>query len=194
MSHPDADRWNQRYQQELYHPLINVRPLLLENAFLLPACGLAFEAAMGLGGNAGFLLERGLHVIGVDVSEVAVRQAKKRLPDLMAAIADLTCFYLPPNTFDVILNFYYLQRELWPVYKKALHPGGLIFIETLTLEMLRIHPEIDPAYLLEPGELREGFADLHILVYREGWEANKNGHQRAVAGLVARLVDKNQGT
>ena len=102
--------------------------------------------------------------------------------------------WLPPATFDVILNFYYLQRELWPVYKFALRPGGLLFIETLTLDMLQIHPETGLEYLLQPGELFDSFADMQILVYREGWQTGKNGHQRAVASLVARLVDKNAGT
>ncbi len=187
MSHPDADRWNARYQQDPYRTLLEARPLLAQNAHLLPRQGLAFEAAMGLGANSAFLLERGLRVIGVDVSDVAVRQARQRLPGLMAVVADLNRFYLPADTFDVILNFYYLQRDLWPVYKRALRPGGLLFFETLTLEMLQIHPETEPAYLLKPGELRQAFEDMEILVYREGWEGGKRGHQRAVASLVARM-------
>jgi tellurite methyltransferase len=194
MPHPDASRWNERYQQEPTRALVEARPLLVQNVALLPRDGLAFEAAMGLAGNAGLLLEHGLRVIGVDVSDVAVRQAKRRLPGLMAVVADLNRFYLPVATFDVILNFFYLQRNLWPVYKKALRPGGLIFIETLTIDMLQIHPETEPGYLLNPGELRQGFSDLQILVYREVWETGKNGHRRAVASLIARLVDKNEGT
>jgi tellurite methyltransferase len=194
VSHRDAARWNERYQQEPFRTPIDARPLLVQNAALLPQQGLAIDVAMGLAGNASFLLERGLRVIGVDISEVAVRQAKVRLPALFAAVADLNRFYLPPAIFDVILNFYYLQRELWPVYKFALRPGGLLFIETLTLDMLQIHPETEPEYLLQPGELYASFADMQILVYREGWQTGMNGHRRAVASLVARLVDKNAGT
>ena len=190
MPHPDAARWNARYQHDGYNALVEPRELLVQNADLLPPAGLVFEAAMGLGGNAGYLLERGLRVVGVDVSDVAVRQVKRRLPALMAVIADLNNFCLPTKAFDVILNFYYLQRELWPVYKRALRPGGLLFIETMTLDMLQINPDTDPAYLLKPGELRAAFEDLQILSYREGWTHGRRGHRRAVASLVARLVDK----
>ncbi len=149
---------------------------------------------MGLGGNAAFLLEQGLRVVGVDVSEVAVFRAKQRMPGLMAVVADLNHFFLPEYTFDVILNFFYLQRELWPRYQRALRPGGLLFFETLTIDMLQIHPEIEPAYLLKPGELRQGFEEMEILVYEEVWEEEKSGHRRSVASLVARLVDKKAGT
>jgi hypothetical protein len=194
MTNPDAARWNERYGQDSNLMPVEPRPLLVRHVDLLPREGLAFEAAMGLGGNAGYLLERGLRVIGVDVSEVAVSQAKRRLPGLMAAVADLNRFYLPAGAFDVILNFYYLQRDLWPIYKRALRPAGLLFFETLTLDMLKVHSEIDRAYLLEPGELREAFADLQILVYREGWETGRSDRSRAVASLVARLVDKTEGT
>ena len=31
----------------------------------------------------------------------------------MAVIADLEYFYIPSDTFDVIINFLYLQRDLW---------------------------------------------------------------------------------
>jgi SAM-dependent methyltransferase len=35
------------------------------------------DIAMGLGGNAAFLLERGLRVVGLDISWVALQRAKQ---------------------------------------------------------------------------------------------------------------------
>jgi SAM-dependent methyltransferase len=142
---------------------------------------------MGLGDNAGFLIERGLDVIGVDISSVAVIRAKRRWPELNAILADLTGFYLPVRYFDVILNFYYLQRELWQEYRRALKPHGILFIEVLTREMIKIKPEIDPSSLVEPGELWEAFSDWDVLHYHECWTEIDQGRQRAVASLVARL-------
>jgi SAM-dependent methyltransferase len=185
MAHPDALHWNRRYEQEKRAGFERPRPLLLEQLWRLPAHGLALDAAMGLGSNAGCLLTHGLKVVGVDVSDTALRLAKARFPALMAVQADLVQFYLPENTFDVILNFFYLERRIWPAYSRALKPGGILIFETLTQEMLSIHPDINPLYLLSSGELLHGFPELETLVYHEGWVENATQHPRAVASLVA---------
>jgi tellurite methyltransferase len=180
-SHPDALHWNRRYEEENRSSFERPRQFLLEHLGRLPDHGLALDAAMGLGGNAGCLLAHGLSVIGVDISDTALHHAKARFPTLMAAQADLAQFYLPENTFDVILNFFYLERRIWPAYSLALKPGGILIFETLTEEMLSILPEINPKYLLSPGELFHAFQDLEVLVYREGWVESV----RPVASLVA---------
>ncbi len=186
MTPSDAHRWDERYRQDLQSRSRSPRPLLVENAGRLPVGGLALDVAMGPGTNAAYLLERGLQVVGVDVSAVAVGWAKARWPELMAVVADLNHFCLPGDTFDVVLNFYYLQRELWSAYRRILKPGGLLLIETFTQDMLAVKGEIDPQYLLEPGELRAAFQDWDILVYREGWVNSDHGNRRAVASLAAR--------
>jgi len=187
MPHEDALRWNHRYRHdERYATFATPRPFLVENAGHLPARGLGLDLAMGLGGNAAFLLERGLRVVGVDIAWVAVRQAAARLPDLMVAVIDLKHFYLPADSFDVILNLFYLQRDMWPNLRQALRPGGVLVFETLTRGMLALRPSMDQRYLLESGELRQAFADWEILVYREGWVETRSGGMQAVASLVAR--------
>jgi SAM-dependent methyltransferase len=184
----DAIRWDNRYKTDERHASHRgPREFLVEHADCLPKSGYALDVAMGLGDNAGFLIERGLDVIGVDISSVAVIQAKRRWPELNAILADLTGFYLPVRYFDVILNFYYLQRELWQEYRRALKPHGILFMEVLTSEMIKIKPEIDPSFLVEPGELWEAFSDWDVLHYHECWTEIDQGRQRAVASLVARL-------
>lgn len=182
----DATRWNRRYLEAARATFAAPRPFLLEQAGHLPAHGLALDLAMGLGGNTAFLLARGLQVVGIDIADVAVRQAKARLPQVMAVVADLYQFELPPATFDVILDFYFLQRTLWPQMQRALRPGGVLVMETLTQAQRTLQSDIDPQYLLHAGELHDAFAGLDILVYREGWAAGGYGHRRAVASLVAR--------
>jgi SAM-dependent methyltransferase len=190
MPFEDAERWNARYSQEgsRYSRFLQPRPFLVRCAPYLPEAGFALDAAMGLGGNAGFLLERGLRVVGVDISSAALRQARQRLPRLEAVLADLTSFFLPPASFDVILNFYYLQRDLWAQYASALRPGGVLIFETLTTGMQAHLPKVDPAYLLAPGELRSAFPTLELLQYEEGWKVSDSGHPKAIASLAARKL------
>ncbi len=190
----DANRWNLRYRAGADSASDFPRSLLVEHADLLPSSGLALDIAMGLGGNAGFLLQRGLRVVGVDISDVAVSRAKKEFTDLLAVVADLERFSIPPFKFDVILNFLYLQRNLWESIQSGLKPGGLLFLECLTDEMLSIHPDIDHSYLLKHDELLHTFMDsknrneMEILYYHEGWSYSNNAHRRATAALIARRV------
>jgi hypothetical protein len=141
---------------------------------------------MGLGGNAGFLIERGLKVMGFDVSEVGARRAKERWPTLMAAIFDLTRFNLPQASFDVLLNFYFLQRDLWPLYRRVIRSGGVLIMETLMIDNLSVRPDYNPDFLLRPDELRCAFADWELIVYREGWIDRGGRWPRAVASILAR--------
>jgi|DewCreStandDraft_4_1066084.scaffolds.fasta_scaffold00001_602 2-polyprenyl-3-methyl-5-hydroxy-6-metoxy-1,4-benzoquinol methylase len=186
MAQTDAIRWNSRYQESSYLDLREPRSLLIEASQWLPAGGYALDLAMGLGHNAAFLCRRGFKVVGVDISWVAVKHARSLYPEILAVCADLENFSLPPNTFDVILNFYYLQRSIWENVRKWLKPQGLLIIETMTQEMKSLKPEIDDRYLLAPNELLNAFSDFEILLYREGWQEQEKGHPRAAASLIAR--------
>jgi len=185
MSTEDAVRWNRKYLERDLVTVREPRPLLVEHRRLLPRAGRALDVAVGLGSDAAFLLERGLAVVGVDISLVALRAAKARLPRLQAVNADLDRFPLPRSAFEVILNFYFLNRELWPAYETALRPGGLLLVETLTEETRSVRPDIEPRYLLRPGELRAAFRHWEVVTHREEWTV-RNGQRWAVACLVAR--------
>ncbi len=192
MTGEDADRWNSRYLAEDLSISHQPSRLLIDHLDLLPRQGLALDLAMGLGHNAGVLLRHGLRVVGVDISWVAVRQAKLNFPGLMCAVVDLERFLIPVNIFDVIINTLYLQRSLWQPIVFGLKIGGIVLIECLTEDMLELHPEIDPSYLLKSGELRQTFTEpgisrnLELLSYSEGWKLSNAQHRRATACLVAR--------
>lgn len=186
MPQSDAERWNTRYQNDArYHRDPGPREFLLSCEPYLPTCGLALDAATGLGGNAGYLSKRGLQVIGVDISRVALRRARMRYPALWLVQADLCHFPLPANRFDLIINFYYLERSVWRDFPRALRPGGVLVVETLTREMRQIQPDIPEEYLLAPGELRELFSGLKVLHYREEWIEGSGSHPRPIASLLA---------
>jgi SAM-dependent methyltransferase len=186
MAHNDAERWNKRYQQAGPDAYPDPRSFLVEYSHLLPRRGLALDLAMGAGQNAAYLVERGLEVVGLDISLTALMQARKRCPGIMAAVVDLEHYSVPGTRFDVLLNLYYLQREWFAEFERILKPGGLLVLETLLHSMQEQRPDLDPRHLLQPGELRGAFAAWDILVYREGWVTSDHGHQKAVASLIAR--------
>jgi len=182
----DASRWNERYLTSDRHTFSNARALLTTHTHLLPPNGLALDLAMGLGGSSGFLLDQGFSVVGVDIAEVAVRKAKRNYPQLMAVVADLTDFQFPAGTFNIICNFFYLERSAWSNLTVWLKPGGLLFYETLTQDMLQLDPTINPNHLLKPNELKIAFSDFSVLFYEEGWYGDQ--HPRATARLIAQKI------
>jgi hypothetical protein len=70
----DAIRWDTRYQSDERHATRRgPRSFLVEHAAYLPSSGLALDVAMGLGDNAGFLIEQGLGVVGVGCNQPGER-------------------------------------------------------------------------------------------------------------------------
>ncbi len=187
MSKDDSRRWNARYRNQFY----DAEPLpraILESALPhLKPTGLALDLAMGLGVNARWLVERGFRVLGVDVSSEAVLYAKKRCPQLMAVLADLDDLFLPPKAFSTILNFYFLKRDLVSDFARMIQPGGIAIVETLTVDMLELNPEMPAEFLLQRGELPLLFKGWDILLYQEGWRPADHGGQKSVASLIAQF-------
>lgn len=169
MTHPDAERWNARYAADsgdwLEH---QPRQLLLDHAQLLPKRGVALDTAAGVANNGTYLARRGLHVVALDISLTALQLALQRasadsLP-LSAAVYDLSHLWLPMDYFNVIVNFHFLERATFPVFRQTLKPGGLLIFETF----LRLDEDSPtPHYYLEPGELLNAFSDFEIIHWKE---------------------------
>ncbi len=189
MPHPDAQRWDERYQHEGDFWLERKpRQLLTSNAHLLPAEGRALDSACGVAINALFLAQHGLRAFALDISEYALRLAKQRassigLP-LEAAVIDLSNPWLPAAHFEVIVNFHFLERGTIPVYRQALTSGGLIFFDTFSKRGER---NDNPVYYLDPGELIGWFHNFEIIHYAENdLIPSVNHSKRGIAQLIAR--------
>ncbi len=179
-----ANSWEERYAKPGLYAGREPVEFLMEVAALLPK-GDVLDLAMGEGRNALFLAERGFRVFGLDRSPTAVKKARQQAEQCSVKIdcwvADLEQFPLPAHRFDVVLCFYFLDRNLWTAMRESVKPGGYLVAETYTVGQLRFasgprHPE----HLLRSGELRGSFLDWRILFYREITE------KRAVASLLAR--------
>jgi len=184
-----AKEWDERYRLGLTMP-DEPAALLVENLSLLPKGGKALDIAMGTGRNALYLASLGFRVTGIDLSAVAVEKCREKAERLdlpiEALVADLEHHPLPSEEYDLIVNFYYLQRSLAPQIVAGLKPGGVLVFETFTIDQLQFGwgPKI-PDYLLRPGELHEMFAGLEMLLYQEGVIQGDRG-PKAVARLIGR--------
>ena len=177
--------WDQIYSTERY--IYGTRPadFLVEVLDQLRK-GLALDIAMGEGRNAVYLAKKGFKVEGVDYSDVAIRKAHRLAKNHRVAIhainADLNDYQIKQNHYDLIININYLQRSLAPMIKAGLKSGGFLVFENQTVDQLK-NPGgqgINQEYLLKKGELREMFADLKIIAYRE-----TNDGKDALASLLA---------
>jgi 2-polyprenyl-3-methyl-5-hydroxy-6-metoxy-1,4-benzoquinol methylase len=186
----DQKTWDERYLAS--KPSVSQSPVdfLADHIALLPK-GKALDIAMGQGRNALFLAEHGFQVTGIDSSQVGIDQcqnlARERGLTLTTIQADLTEYALPKAEFDVVINCYYLQRDLIGELKQSLRVGGVIVFETLNADHIKFDPHFNPEYLLQQGELLQFFRDYSTLVYREGILTNpETGQSKSVSSLIAR--------
>jgi tellurite methyltransferase len=181
--------WNERYSrgEQITKEAL---PLLVRVASELQP-GRALDLACGTGRHAIFLAERGWQVRAVDAShvgiEIAEAAARVRGVEIDWRVADLERneFEIEAEAYDLIGVFYYLQRDLFPLIRAGVRPGG-IFIAAI--HMVDESPDakpMNPAFLLQPGELRAEFRGWEILHDYEG-APSEGGHQRRTAEIVAR--------
>ena len=181
-SSKDKERWDRKYQTEEY--LFGKEPIafLKDNVRLLPK-GKVLELAMGEGRNGVFLATQGFEVTGIDISQEGLKKAQGLAAEhgvsLTTKVADLQTYRLPPNTYDVIVCTYYLQRDLFPQIEAALKPGGMALVETYTIDHLKYRPRFTREYLLETNELLKLFQSVKVIRY----QAMDTG-QAAFAGII----------
>lgn len=180
-------RWDKRYAN--LSSKDRREPTLFVSTWLphLPRHGYALDIAAGAGRHSLALAQHGLQVDAVDISAQGLHLAQQRAQKIEGLIrfiiADIELPWLPHRDYEVILVSFFLYRPLFPLIKARLRPGGWLIYETLTIaqkEICRNQP-MRPELLLQPGELKESFADFEILFYDEGQ------HERGVtAQLFAR--------
>jgi SAM-dependent methyltransferase len=171
MSVEDRQRWDQRYAGR---DLARVDQAGMPSIFaacadLLPRAGHALELACGRGHAALWLAARGLQVHAVDISPVAIGQARSLLA--RSGYAERVRFEVcdldqglpagPPCALLLCHNF--RDARLDQPMLQRLAPGGILAIATLS-NVGAAHPG---SFRARPGELRRAFAALELLAEGE---------------------------
>lgn len=176
------DRWNKEFSGALAN--LNRLP----NAGLVAAMqgrkpGRALDLGTGEGRNALYLAENGWTVTGVDLSEVAIDQAKKNASQrgltFEAVVGDLDTYDFGTERYDLVLSFYmhgWHDRSPTDVPRRileALKPGGLLVMEAYA------KPEV--AFGFSVDELARAFSRLSILRNESvnepaDWDKGNNRH------------------
>ncbi|HEY3061989.1 MAG TPA: class I SAM-dependent methyltransferase [Chloroflexota bacterium] len=169
MADGDRERWNARYQAESGYDFTPPAWLVELGPRIAPSRpdALALDLASGPGRNALFLARLGYRVDAWDISDVALDLLRRQLDGSLSVVArqvDLEHVTLPLEAYDLVLDAHYLDRALLPGLARALRPGGMLVIHTF-LQPPGGH--YNPAYALEPGELRRAFAALTELEHYE---------------------------
>jgi 2-polyprenyl-3-methyl-5-hydroxy-6-metoxy-1,4-benzoquinol methylase len=182
----DRSRWDSLFDKTQGYVFGKEPAAILKETIDILPVGRALDIAMGEGRNAVYLAKKGFVVDGVDLSEVAIRKAKRLAKENEVTIstqqADLNTYVIPPDTYEVIINIDFLLRSLIPQMKRGLKRGGVIVFENMTIEQLK-NPQgegVRQDYLLKMGELKELFKEFQIVHYAE-----TNDGKVAKASLIA---------
>lgn len=172
MSDSDRDRWNEKYREGRAGSA-DASAHLPTVAHLLPPSGRALDVAGGAGRHAIWLAQRGLDVTLADISDEALRIARRRaaIADvaLTAVRADLIEEPFPAGPWNLIVSFHFLHRPLFDAFREHLAPGGILVFVQATKSNLERFERPSPNHLLEDGEAPSLAAGLEILHYEEGW-------------------------
>jgi tellurite methyltransferase len=153
--------------------------------------GSVLDVAGGSGRHAIWLAQRGWRAKMLDISDVGIglaeRNASRALGPvrkeflISTEVADLNQMQdLGAEQYDLVLVFFYLQRELFPALISALKPGGFLLYKTYTTDQQHLSGgPSNPAFLLKPNELLHAFESLRIL------HSHETVRDKSVAELVA---------
>jgi len=185
-----GDKWEEIYRARAGAGMPEPAALLRDYERLLTG-GRALDIAAGEGQNGIFLAARGYAVTCVDRAASAIpliqAHAARQGVSVEAVAADALDYPIAAQSYDAILNFYFLERPLFQRITEGLSRDGLLFFETYTIEQQRFGGPHNPDFLLQPNELLEAFSDLFVIFYHERIDMS-GSEPRAIASLVAQKI------
>lgn len=169
MTAEDANRWNERYAERERPGAPGPPAAFAHVSDLFPTSGEALELACGAGQTSVWLAQRGMSVVGVDVSPVAIGQATELA--VTAGLAERCVFAvhdldngLPGDSpVDLIVCHMFRDSTIDRQLVDRLASRGLLAIAVLSEVGAK-----PGRFRARPGELVEVFDDLEVVQAGEG--------------------------
>ncbi|MAP96338.1 MAG: SAM-dependent methyltransferase [Ponticaulis sp.] len=170
-------------------------------------CRTALVPACGQGRDAVFLAKLGLSVTAVDVSPVGLRQcselARRHGVSLSLVEADLFEWDWPEADVDLVAGMFLhvptgARPGLHERFKRALKPGGYVFLEGFTTEQIRFQETYqsggppDAAMLYSADAIRDDFSGLAEISLMTGVETLDEGPYHTGPAALLRAVFQKQ--
>lgn len=166
-------QWDQRYSKRTYVYGKLPAKFLAENFDYLSSSTTILDMGMGEGRNAVFLAQKGHQVTGIDISSVAIKKARQLAKEngvrINTVVGTLNKYAIAKESYDAIICFYYVDRELVDKIYSWLKPGGVLIYEAHTInEFDRLNNKKEnKEYYLKPQELLGMFSEMKVLKYEE---------------------------
>ena len=165
--------WDMKYARPSF--IFGKAPVkfLAENYDFIPEASTVLDMGMGEGRNAVFLASKGHKVTGVDISSVAIKKSQHLAREfgvkIKGVVASLEKYTIAPQSYDVILCLYYVDRKLTDKIIKWLKPGGILIYESHTIDerLRKGHKKTKLEYYLKKQELLTMFKGMQVLKYEE---------------------------
>ncbi len=184
MSEAERKHWDHRYRTEGARTN-DPAAFLLEVAPRIPPRSRVLDVGGGNGRNAIWLARHGHDVTIADVSAEGLTLARSAAAAAGVSVAtnrmDFDIDPMPPGPWDVIVDFHFIKRRLFPVFRQVIRPGGFLIFCRATLRNLERNDRPPRPFLLAEGEGWDLLEDFELVIAREGWSLEGRHEFEALA-------------
>ena len=164
------NKWNRRYEEGVDKPFVPEPHPLSELWAQRFSGGPMLDVATGLGRGIATALGRFEPLYAVDISDVAIRRAKRYWSGkahIQWILGDVTTMRWPGNYFGLVCAFGFTDIPFFARLAQAVAPGGMVLYEGFAARQLEVKPDLDPAWTSTAESMRDAFPDWEVLTCEE---------------------------
>jgi SAM-dependent methyltransferase len=198
----DKTFWNERYAGDEYIYGTDPNAFLTDHVDLLK--GPVLSLSEGEGRNAVFLASRGLQVLAVDISEIALAKAKAlaqlKKVEIQTTAADLSQFEPTKDFYSSVISISahlpgVVRKRLYPLVEQCLKPDGILLLEAFSERQLGRNtggPK-DVDMLMTVEKLEREFPGLEPVLLREVEREVSEGKGHSGLASVVQFIGRKRG-